>query len=84
MLEAKGEYPNQCPSEMKPAGPSLGPKGKITTSAHGRHLFQEGGRLPGPKRGSCLTLGSELSKEMHVLTKRETLLGGEARSESSR
>ena len=29
MLKAKGEYPNQWPSEAKPAGPSLGPKGKI-------------------------------------------------------
>ena len=25
--------------------------------------------------GSCLTLGNELSQEMHVLTKQETLLG---------
>ena len=29
----------------------------------------------GPKLGSCLTLGNELSEETHVLTKQETLLG---------
>ena len=30
---------------------------------------------PGPKGGSCLTLGSELSEETHVQAKPETLLG---------
>ena len=29
----------------------------------------------GPKLGSCLTLGNELSEETHMLTKQETLLG---------
>ena len=29
----------------------------------------------GPKLGSCLTLGNELSEEIHVLTKQEILLG---------
>ena len=29
----------------------------------------------GPKLGSCLTLRNELSKETHVLTKQEILLG---------
>ena len=38
----------------------------------------------GPKVGSCLTLRNELSKEMHVLTKQETLLGRGAWAESSR
>ena len=38
----------------------------------------------GPKLGSCLTLGNELSKETHVLTKREILLGKGPRVESSR
>ena len=38
----------------------------------------------GPKLGSCLTLGSELSKETHVLTKQEILLGKGTRVESSR
>ena len=31
-------------------------------------LLQEGEPLPGPKSGSCLTLGNELSEEIHVLT----------------
>ena len=47
-------------------------------------LSQEGGPLPGPKLGSCLTLGNELSKETHVLTKQEILLGKGTRVESSR
>ena len=68
---------------MEPEGPGLHPKGKIPTSARGHHLLQEGGPLPGPKRGSCLTGGNELSEEMHVLTKLEALLGGDARPDSS-
>ena len=38
----------------------------------------------GPKLGSCLTLGYELSEETHVLTKQEILLGKGTRVESSR
>ena len=38
----------------------------------------------GPKLGSCLTLGNELSEEAHVLTKQEILLGKGTRVESSR
>ena len=38
----------------------------------------------GPKPGSCLTLGNELSEETHVLTKQEILLGKGTRGESSR
>ena len=34
-------------------------------------LLQEGGPLPGPTIGSCLTLGNELSEETHVLTKQD-------------
>ena len=37
-------------------------------------LLQEGGPLQGPKLGSCLTLGDELSEETHVLTKQEIFL----------
>ena len=37
----------------------------------------------GPKLGSCLTLGDELSEETHVVTKQETLLGKGTRVESS-
>ena len=38
----------------------------------------------GPKLGSCLTLRNELSKETHVLTKHEILLGKDTQVESSR
>ena len=38
----------------------------------------------GPKLGSCLTLGNGLSKETHVLTKQEILLGKGAWAENSR
>ena len=34
-------------------------------------LLQEGGPFQGPKLGSCLTLGNELSEETHVLTARD-------------
>ena len=32
---------------------------------------RKGDPFRGPKLGSCLTLGNELSEEMHVLTKRD-------------
>ena len=38
----------------------------------------------GPKLGSCLTLGNELSEETQVLTKQEIFLGKGARVESRR
>ena len=38
----------------------------------------------GPKLGSCLTLGNELSEEIHLLTKHEILLGKGTRVESRR
>ena len=41
-------------------------------------------RKGGPKLGSCLTLGNELSKETHVLTKQEILLGKGTQVENSR
>ena len=47
------------------------------------HMLQEGGPLQGLKLGSCLTLGNELSKETHVLTKEVILLGKGAREESN-
>ena len=47
-------------------------------------LLQEGGSLPGPETGSCLTLGNGLSEETHVLTKQEILLRKGTRAESSR
>ena len=47
-------------------------------------ILQEKGPLQDLSVGFCLTLGNELSKEMHVLTKQETLLGRGAWAESSR
>ena len=38
-------------------------------------VLQEGDPFQGPRVGSCLTLGNELSEETHVLTKQETLWG---------
>ena len=43
-----------------------------------------GDPFQGPKLGSCLTLGNELSEEMYVLTKQEILLGKGTRVEDSR
>ena len=48
------------------------------------YCFRKGDTFQGPKLGSCLTLGNELSKETHVLTKQEILLGKGTRVESSR
>ena len=45
---------------------------------------RKGDPFQGPKLGSCLTLGNELSEETHVLTKQEILLGKGTRAESSR
>ena len=45
---------------------------------------RKGDPLQGPKLGSCLTLGNELSEETHVLTKQEILLGKGTQVESSR
>ena len=44
---------------------------------------RKGDPFQGPKLGSCLTLGNELSEETHVLTKQEILLGKGAQVESS-
>ena len=38
----------------------------------------------GPKLGSCLTLGNELSEETQVLTKQEILLGKGTQVENNR
>ena len=52
-------------------------------------VLQEGGSLPGHESGLSftflsLTLRNELSKETHLLTKQEILLGKGTRVESSR
>ena len=48
------------------------------------YCCRKGDPFQGPKLGSCLTLGNELSEETHVLTKQEILLGKDSRVESSR
>ena len=45
---------------------------------------RKGDSFHGPKVGSCLTLGNELSEEMHVLTKQEILLGKGAQERAVR
>ena len=45
---------------------------------------RKGDPFQAPKLGSCLTLGNESSKETHVLTKQEILVGKGARVESCR
>ena len=47
-------------------------------------LLQEGGPLPGPETGLLSNTWNELSKETHVLTKQEILLGKGTRVESRR
>ena len=49
-----------------------------------QYCFRKADPFQGPKLGSCLTLGNELSEETHVLTKQEILLGKGNRVESSR
>ena len=51
---------------------------RVTICCRKRYPFQ------GPKLGSCLTLGNELSEETHVLTKQEILLEKGIQVESSR
>ena len=51
---------------------------------HRRACCRKGDPFQGPKLGSCLTLGNELSKETHVLTEQEILLGKGTQVESSR
>ena len=42
---------------------------------------RKGNPFQGPKLGSCLTLGNELSEETHVLAKKEMYLLGQFISE---
>ena len=48
------------------------------------HCCRKADPFQGPKLGSCLTLGNELSKKTHVLTKQEILFGKGTQAESSR
>ena len=56
----------------------------IADSEENDFVAGRGTPFQGPKLGSCLTLGNELSEETHVLTKQEILLGKGTRVESSR
>ena len=47
-------------------------------------VLRERGSLLGPRVGSYLTIGNQLSEATHELTKQENLLGGAAWVESSR
>ena len=44
----------------------------------------KGDTFQGPRVGSCLALGNELSKQTHMLTDEETLLGKGTWAESNR
>ena len=49
-----------------------------------RNCCRKGDPFQGLKLGSCLTLRNELSKETHVLTKQEILLGKGTQVKSNR
>jgi len=48
-----------------------------------QQCYRKGNHFQGPRVGSCLTLGNDLSEATHVLTKQATLLG-RAPGENSR
>ena len=61
--------------------------GTLRTPLHlapSRSCCRKGDPFQGLRKGSCLTLGNELSEETHMLTKQESLLGRGAWVESSR
>ena len=69
---------------MKKWGKSLSQcSHKCFRSSHWNYC-RKGDPFQGPRGGSCLTLGNELSKETHILTKQETLLGRGAWVENRR
>ena len=57
---------------------------QFETLTHICYCFRKWDHFQGPKLGSCLTLGNELSEETHVLTKQEILLRPGSRVENSR
>ena len=63
-----------------------GPVVKTCNAGDADSICCRKGEVPyrAPRVGSCLTLGKELSKETHVLTKQEILLGKGTRVESRR
>ena len=58
-------------------------RGVLQWESYNRGWYQKGHPFQDPRVGSCLKLENELSKETHVLTKQETLLGRDAWAESS-
>ena len=56
----------------------------IRVITEGQECWRKGEDFQGLRLGSCLTLGNELSKETHVLTKQEAFLGRGAWEESSK
>ena len=66
-----------------PSGPMPGPNPPLSSS-HIRYCCRKGDLFQGLRVDSCLTLGNELSKEIHMLTKQKTLLGRGAQVESSK
>ena len=60
------------------------PQNDLRGSLSGSSCCRMWDPFQGPKLGSCLTLGNELSEDTHVLTKQEILLGRGTQTESSR
>ena len=46
-------------------------------------LLLKGDHFQSPRVGSCLALGNESSKETHILTKQNALLGRDARQRTA-
>ena len=63
---------------------SISPSSEYSGLISLRICCRKGNPFQGPKLGSCLTIGNELSEETHVLTKQEILLGKGTQVESSR
>ena len=73
-----------CPSRgLNPRGPTPVPAVLEPLSCF-YYCCRKGHPFQGPNLGSFLTLGNELSKERHVLTKQKTLSGSDTWVESSR
>ena len=51
--------------------------------AHLWFSYWKGDHFQSPRVGSCLALGNESSKETHILTKQNALLGRDARQRTA-
>ena len=77
---------NVCEREIPKPWPQMGQSHSYNSSGNSSNnhcCYQKGDPFQSPRAGSCLTLRNELSKETHVLTKQETLLGMGAQAENS-